>query len=84
MTGRNEPWGQHLSLQQQIVAAATLPLPATVPLARHAAKPPPQGLRVPPGHGRRRPGVAGADPGRRPRSRPAAARWSTCPRGPRA
>jgi hypothetical protein len=32
MTGRNEPWGQHLSLQQKIVAPAALPVPGTVRL----------------------------------------------------
>jgi hypothetical protein len=32
MTGRNEPWGQHLSLEQKLVAAATLPVPAVVRL----------------------------------------------------
>ena len=32
MTGRNEPWGPHLALQQTIVAAATLPVPSTVHL----------------------------------------------------
>jgi Pectate lyase superfamily protein len=32
MTGRNEPWGQHLSLQQKVVAPEILSAPATVSL----------------------------------------------------